>query len=115
MALPGSHEEHISPSQQIMMLLEENGITGPTVPHPHASETSPFDFSFAMQPTPTSGVTVPSRSSSKARANSKANGGGATMAANVVAGSSAELSRRESVDCNPHYSSDAKRGPISKR
>ena len=38
-----------SPVRAELMLLEENGITGPPVPNPSAAETSPFDVATAMR------------------------------------------------------------------
>ena len=76
-----------------MMLLEENGITGPTMSH--ASDTSP-DLALAVLPT--CGAGAPTKSLSKAKATSKVKMGGV---ANVIVDSSAELARRESVDGRP--------------
>jgi len=62
-----SDEGHISPSQQIMMLLEENGISGPPVSKSEAVDASPFDFSGAMSSGGTMAPPPPSSDKKRSR------------------------------------------------
>jgi hypothetical protein len=95
-AMPQPHtaepadDSSISPSQQILMLLEENGITGPPVPHQLKPETSPFDFSGAMQPPP------PPASGAKGRKGANAGARGARKAKGAMP--MIDPSRRESEE-----------------
>ena len=82
-------DEHISPSQQISMLLEQEGIKGEPV---DMTEASPFDFSGAMPPSGKSMAPPPSKSPARKRSRTVA-GSPAAKSANGLG--SAKGSRKK--------------------
>ena len=82
-------DEHSSPSQQISMLLEEEGIKGEPV---DMTEASPFDFSGAMPPSGKSMAPPPSKSPARKRSRTVA-GSPAAKSANGLG--SAKGSRKK--------------------